>query len=102
MKQVSHAMSGLVAISRMTLVGAYHATSVTCAVGITNHEGPMGNPEQRIHIQLTEDQRKQIKDTSGKDVIALDFSVEELEQRIAPTGASYNTWGWDIKANKGA
>jgi hypothetical protein len=51
---------------------------------------------------LTDDQRKHIKDTSGKDVIALDFSIEELEQRIAPTGASYNTWGWDIKANKGA
>jgi len=62
----------------------------------------MENSEQRIHIQLTDAQRKQIRDTSGKDVMALDFSIEELEQRIAPTGASYNTWGWDIKANKGA
>jgi hypothetical protein len=99
-------MSGLVCISRMTLVGAYHATSVIGAVGITNHEGSMENSEQRIHIQLTDDQRKQIKDTSGKDVIALEFSVEELEQRIAPTsvstGVTYPSRGWDLTANKGA
>jgi hypothetical protein len=100
MTQISHAMSGLVAISRMTLVGAYHATSVIGAVRIINHEGSMENSEPRIHIQLTDDQRKQIKDTSGKDVIALDFSVEELEQRIAPTGGTYTGHGWDLSANK--
>jgi hypothetical protein len=63
----------------------------------------MENPDQRIHIQLTDDQRKQIRDTSGKDVVALDFSVEELKQRIAPTGASYpSTGGYNLSGNKGA
>jgi len=101
MKQVSPAMSGLVAISRMTLVGAYHPRSAT-AQSASQPRGVYGKLGAAHSHPVDRRQRKQIKDTSGKDVIALDFSVEELEQRIAPTGASYNTWGWDIKANKGA
>ena len=40
-----------------------------------------------IRVELTEDQRKQIKAASGEDVAALEFTAEELEQRIAPDGA---------------
>jgi hypothetical protein len=50
-----------------------------------------------IRIELTNEQRKQIKDASGDDVKAIEFSVQELEvaaielpvkdleQRIAPS-----------------
>jgi hypothetical protein len=50
-----------------------------------------------IRIELTKEQRKQIKDASGDDVTAIEFSaqelevaaieppVKELEQRIAPS-----------------
>ncbi|HEY2853849.1 MAG TPA: hypothetical protein VGJ18_13435 [Gemmatimonadaceae bacterium] len=45
----------------------------------------MTNENRRsIRIELTDDQRKQIKAASGEDVSALEFTPEELEQRIAP------------------
>jgi hypothetical protein len=44
----------------------------------------MTNKNERIRIQLTEEQRKQIKDAGGKDVEALELTVQELENRIAP------------------
>jgi len=40
--------------------------------------------KDRIRIELTEEQKKQIKDASGEDVTALELSPQELEQRIAP------------------
>ena len=46
-----------------------------------------------IRIELTEDQKKQIKAASGEDVAALEFTAEELEQRIAPEFHQ----GWPIK-----
>lgn len=45
----------------------------------------MSNEQRRsIHIDLTSDQRQQIKEFSGQDVPALELNAEELEQRIAP------------------
>lgn len=40
--------------------------------------------KDRVRIELTEEQKKQIKDASGEDVTALEFLPQELEQRIAP------------------
>jgi len=37
-----------------------------------------------IRIELTDEQKQQIKRVSGEVVSALEFSREELEQRIAP------------------
>jgi hypothetical protein len=51
---------------------------------IRNQGGHMQNDNPRIRIELTDDQRKQIKATAGREVSALEFAVEELEQRIAP------------------
>ncbi len=42
------------------------------------------NKDERIRIELTSEQRKQIKESAGEDVGALEFTVTELEQRIAP------------------
>jgi hypothetical protein len=38
----------------------------------------------RIRIELTTEQRKRIKEASGEDVTALEFTAQELESRIAP------------------
>jgi type VI protein secretion system component Hcp len=44
----------------------------------------MPNQNNRVRIDLTPEQQSQLKHLSGQDVSALEFSVEELEQRIAP------------------
>jgi hypothetical protein len=42
------------------------------------------NKDERIRIELTDEQKKQIKEAGGKEVTSLEFSVRELEERIAP------------------
>jgi hypothetical protein len=45
----------------------------------------MKTDEPRIRIELTAEQKKRIKEASGEDVSAIEFTVQELEDRIAPT-----------------
>jgi len=44
----------------------------------------MERTPDRIRIELTDEQRKQIKQASGEEVSVLEFTRDELEQRIAP------------------
>jgi len=44
----------------------------------------MGKEEPRIRIELTQEQKQQIKDASGEDVVAIELTARELEDRIAP------------------
>jgi hypothetical protein len=37
-----------------------------------------------VRIELTEEQRKKIKKETGRDAAAVEFTAEELEERIAP------------------
>ena len=37
-----------------------------------------------VKIELTPEQRNQIREATGKDANVIEFSVEELEERIAP------------------
>ncbi len=37
-----------------------------------------------IHIDLTPDQKQQVKDATEKNVEAIELTVQELEARIAP------------------
>jgi len=37
-----------------------------------------------IRIELTESQKKQIREQTGGEVESVELTVEELEQRIAP------------------
>jgi uncharacterized small protein (DUF1192 family) len=37
-----------------------------------------------VRIELTEEQKKVLREQTGQDATAIEFSVEELEQRIAP------------------
>jgi hypothetical protein len=40
--------------------------------------------QSRIRVELTPEQRKVIKDASGEEVTTLEFTAQELEERIAP------------------
>lgn len=44
----------------------------------------MSNPKEQIRINLTDAQKAEIRNKTGKDAEAVEFSVEELEERIAP------------------
>jgi hypothetical protein len=44
----------------------------------------MANENREIKLTLTDEQKRQIKQESGKDASAIAFTVEELESRIAP------------------
>ena len=37
-----------------------------------------------VKLELTPEQRNQIREATGKDANVIEFSVEELEERIAP------------------
>jgi hypothetical protein len=39
----------------------------------------------QIRIELTPEQKANIRNTTGKDADAVEFTVEELEARIAPS-----------------
>ena len=41
--------------------------------------------QKPVRLELTEDQKAQVKAATGKDARAIELDVEELEQRIAPT-----------------
>lgn len=43
------------------------------------------NEKSSVRIELTEEQRKNLKEQTGADASAIEFDVEELEERIAPT-----------------
>ena len=40
--------------------------------------------QNRVKIELTPEQRQQIKDACGEEVSGFEFSAEELEDRVAP------------------
>ena len=40
--------------------------------------------QKHIKIELTPEQKAELEKTTGKEVEAIELSVEELEQRIAP------------------
>ena len=37
-----------------------------------------------IRIELTPEQKKQVKDATGEDISTVEFTVQELEERVAP------------------
>ena len=41
-----------------------------------------------IRIELTDEQKRQIKSQTGKDATAIELTAEELEERVSPTTAS--------------
>jgi hypothetical protein len=45
----------------------------------------MQNPKGKVRIELTPEQKAKISAATGKDAEAVELSVEELEERIAPS-----------------
>ena len=45
----------------------------------------MSSPKEQVRIQLTPEQKSQVKNATGKEAEAVELSVEELEERIAPS-----------------
>jgi len=41
--------------------------------------------KKRISLKLSAEQQKQIKQATGKKAAAIELSVEELEERVAPS-----------------
>jgi hypothetical protein len=48
----------------------------------------MQNPKEQFRIQLTPEQKAEVRKATGKDAEAVELSVEELEERIAPAKKS--------------
>jgi hypothetical protein len=44
----------------------------------------VSDSKQPVRLTLTEDQKAQIRDKTGKDADSVELSVSELEDRIAP------------------
>lgn len=44
----------------------------------------MDSSKNPIRIELTPEQKAKVRNTTGKDAEAVELSVEELEERIAP------------------
>ena len=47
-------------------------------------EPAMKSDKEIVRIQLTPEQKQLIKNQTGKDAVAVELSVKELEERIAP------------------
>ncbi len=52
----------------------------------------MSSPKEPFRIQLTPDQKSQVKNATGKEAEAVELSVEELEERIAPGVTKPKVW----------
>ena len=44
----------------------------------------MDSAKHQVRIELTPEQKAQVRNAIGKDAEAVELSVEELEERIAP------------------
>ena len=52
----------------------------------------MSSPKEPFRIQLTPEQKSQVKNATGKEAEAVELSVEELEERIAPGVTKPKVW----------
>jgi hypothetical protein len=48
----------------------------------------MHSPKDQFRIELTPEQKAQVREATGKEAEAVELSVEELEERIAPATAA--------------
>jgi hypothetical protein len=54
------------------------------------------NEKDVVRIELTEEQRAQVKRATGRDGEAVELTVQELEERIAPFGVGYDAGGPEL------
>ncbi len=48
------------------------------------HDAQKDRQTEKVRLNLTPEQRAQVKRQTGKDAEAVELRVEELEERIAP------------------
>ena len=53
----------------------------------------MDSAKGKFRIELTPEQKAQVRNATGKDAEAVELSVEELEERIAPRAKSKPKFG---------
>ena len=44
-----------------------------------------------VRIELTEQQKQQVREATGKDLDSLEFTAEALEDRVAPARIRFGT-----------
>jgi hypothetical protein len=49
----------------------------------------MSDSKGQFRIQLTPEQKAQVRDATGKDAEAVELSIQELEDRIAPATVKF-------------
>jgi hypothetical protein len=70
---------------QLRLIHAATALFTLCTV----LEAAMSNEQKNVRIELTTEQRTLVKEQTGVDVSSVDLTIEELEDRIAPTSFSF-------------
>ena len=53
-----------------------------------------------VRLDLTEEQKAKVKEATGKKAEAVELTVEELEERIAPTGVGADGGGGRLAGNR--
>lgn len=48
------------------------------------------NQKDTVRIELTEEQKQQLRESTGQEANAIEFSVQELEERIAPMTTGFD------------
>lgn len=48
------------------------------------------NQKDTVRIELTDEQKQRLREITGRDANAIEFSVQELEERIAPVAFNRN------------
>ena len=79
--------SGFFTAVRPTVTPYSRFTSTVHADPFAEAHVDKEKPQPKMRIELTPEQRKQIKEASGEDAEVLEFSPQELEDRIAPSVA---------------
>jgi steroid delta-isomerase-like uncharacterized protein len=62
----------------------YDSATMMRQLGLTNWPEAARKPQDFVRIELTKAQQENVKATTGKDTEAIELTVQELEERIAP------------------
>jgi hypothetical protein len=60
------------------------ASPVLSSPAVLTQEVTMSSEKKNVRLQLTPEQKDMIKNATGKTADAVEFTVQELEERIAP------------------
>jgi tetratricopeptide (TPR) repeat protein len=86
--------------------GADHPKTVACRRNLSNLENSLMSNQNdsqsspvTVRIDLTPDQKQVVKAATSREADAIELTVEELEQRIAPFSATSGDGGFRLALN---